>query len=101
MNFFGPVLSVLARIIVVFSAMFLMPLAWAWQLEAPALQKVWLHSLGLSLAVGLLLMLLTKNYKRELLPRDGFLLVNLVWLVLPALSAVPLMLAINGLSWTD
>jgi len=101
MNFFGPVLSVLARIIIVFSAMFLMPLAWAWRLDALALQQVWLRSLGLTLAVGLLLALLTKNYKRELLPRDGFLLVNLVWLVLPALSAVPLMLAIDGLSWTD
>lgn len=35
------------------------------------------------------------------MPRDGFLLVNLVWLVLPAFSAVPLMLAVDGLSWTD
>jgi len=101
MNFIAPVLSVLSRIIMAFSAMFLMPLAWAWQLDAPALRVLWLQSLGFTLAVGLLLALLTKNYKRELLPRDGFLLVNLVWLVLPALSAVPLLLAIDGLSWTD
>jgi len=101
MAFFGPVLGVFARIVIAFSVMFLMPLAWAWQLDAPALRDVWLRSLGLTLAVGLLLMLLTKNHQRELAVRDGFLLVNLVWLVLPALSAVPLMLAIDGLSWTD
>lgn len=101
MNFFAPVLSVLARIILAYSVMFLMPLAWALGFDAPALQQVWLRSLGLCVATGLLLALLTKNYKRELLPRDGFLLVNLVWLVLPALSAVPLMLAIDNLSWTD
>lgn len=101
MDFFAPVLSVLARIILAYSVMFLMPLAWAWGFDAPALQQVWLRSMGLCVATGLLLALLTKNYKRELLPRDGFLLVNLVWLVLPALSAVPLMLAIDNLSWTD
>lgn len=101
MNFFAPVLSVLARITIAFAAMFLMPLAWAWQQDSLALRQIWLQSLGFTLAVGLLLMLLTKNHKRELLPRDGFLLVNLVWLVLPALSAVPLLLALPGLSWTD
>lgn len=101
MAFFGPVLGVFARIVMAFSVMFLMPLAWAWQNDAPALRDIWLRSLGLSLAVGLVLMLLTKNHRRELAVRDGFLLVNLVWLVLPALSAVPLLLAIDGLSWTD
>jgi trk system potassium uptake protein TrkH len=101
MNFFGPVLSVLARIIVGFSLMFLMPLAWAWGLGESGLVRVWLQGMGLSLAVGLALGLATQSSRRELLPRDGFLLVNLVWLVLPALSAVPLMLAIDGMSWTD
>jgi trk system potassium uptake protein TrkH len=101
MNFFGPVLSVLARIIVGFSLMFLMPLAWAWGLGESGLVRVWLQGMGLSLAVGLVLGLATQSSRRELLPRDGFLLVNLVWLVLPALSAVPLMLAIDGMSWTD
>lgn len=101
MNFIAPVLSVLSRIILVYAVMFLVPLAWAWEVEPPALQRVWLHSMGYTLALGLLMALLTKNHRRELRARDGFLLVNLVWLVLPALSALPLQEAIAGLSWTD
>ncbi|GAB4217601.1 MAG: potassium transporter TrkG [Rhodoferax sp.] len=98
--FLGPVLSVFSRIVIAFSVMFLMPLAWAWQLDDASLRAVWLKGLGLTLALGLLLALLTKNHRRELAVRDGFLLVNLVWLVLPALSAVPLMMALPQLSWT-
>jgi trk system potassium uptake protein TrkH len=35
-----------------------------------------------------------------LLARDGFLLVNLVWLVLPAYSALPLYLSVPDLNWS-
>ena len=41
------------------------------------------------------------RYRRELQPRDGFLLVTLVWTVLPAFGALPLLLHIPGLSFTD
>ncbi len=38
----------------------------------------------------------------ELQPRDGILLVNLVWVALTVCSALPLMWRpIPGLSWTD
>ena len=37
----------------------------------------------------------------ELQPRDGFLLVSLVWTVLPAFATIPLMLYIEGLTFTD
>ncbi len=101
MNTFAPVLNVLARIMVGYSLMFLVPLGWAWTLDHVLLRDVWLISMAATLVAGALLWLLTSRNRRELLPRDGFLLVNLVWLVLPACSAVPLMLAIDGLSWTD
>jgi trk system potassium uptake protein TrkH len=45
--------------------------------------------------------LLTRRFRRELQPRDGFLLVTLTWAVLPAFGALPLLLAIPGLSFTD
>jgi trk system potassium uptake protein TrkH len=45
--------------------------------------------------------LATRRFRRELQPRDGFLLVALTWLVLPAFGALPLWLAIPGLSVTD
>ena len=52
-------------------------------------------------ASGGLLWLLTRRHRRELLPRDGFLLVGLTWLTLPAFGALPLMLAIPGATFTD
>ena len=101
MTSFAPVLNVLARVMVGFSFMFLVPLGWAWSLDDVALREVWLKCMALTLGVGVLILLLTTRHRRELQPRDGFLLVNLVWVVLPAFAAAPLMLAMPGLSWTD
>ena len=101
MAFFAPGLNVLARVMVGYAAMFLIPLAWGWTLDAPEVRNVWWISMALTLAMGFMLWSATMNYRRELLPRDGFLLVNLVWSVLPALSAIPLMLALPDISFTD
>ncbi|MEO8543297.1 MAG: potassium transporter TrkG [Betaproteobacteria bacterium] len=96
-----PVLNVLATVLVGYSLMFLVPLGFALALDHSDLHGTWAKAMALTLGVGLLVMLLTRRHRRELMPRDGFLLVNLVWLVLPAFSAIPLLLAIDGLSWTD
>lgn len=101
MSGLAAVLSVLARVLVVYSTLFLVPMAWGWTHDTHALREVWVLSAGLTLASGVVLWLGTARHRRELMPRDGFLLVNLVWLVLPAFGAVPLVLAIDGLSWTD
>ncbi|MDD3936559.1 TrkH family potassium uptake protein [Rhodoferax sp.] len=101
MTSLAPALNILARIMVGYALLFLVPMAWAWQLDPPALLGVWWQSMAITLGFGLLLWLLTHRFHRELMPRDGFLLVNLVWTVLPACSAVPLVLAMDGLSWTD
>jgi trk system potassium uptake protein TrkH len=59
----------------------------------------------LSLAAGGLLWLLTRRRRGELRPRDGFLLVSMVWTVLPLLAAVPLYIyfhrAGTPISFTD
>jgi len=81
--------------------MFLVPLAWGWQLDPVEVRNVWWLSIAVTATCGFLLWHVTMDYRRELLPRGGFLLVNLVWSVLPAFSAFPLVLAIPGLSWTD
>ena len=101
MSSFAPVLNVLATIMVGFSLMFLVPLGWALTLDHSDLHGVWATGMALTLGVGILVLVLTRRHKRELQPRDGFLLVNLVWIVLPAFSAIPLMLAVDGLSFTD
>jgi len=50
---------------------------------------------------GVLMSLTTRRFRRELQARDGFLLVTLTWIVLPAFGALPLWLAIPGISATD
>ena len=96
-----PVLNVLAIILVGYSLMFLVPLGFALALDDATLHSIWATAMALTLGVGLLLMTLTRRHRRELMPRDGFLLVNLVWLVMPVFSAIPLLLAIDGISFTD
>jgi len=51
--------------------------------------------------VGALLAFVTRKYRRELKPRDGFLLVTLVWVLTPVFATIPLLLSIPGLSFTD
>ena len=50
-------------------------------------------SMGVTLLVGLTLLLALRNYRRELQPRHGVMLVSLVWALLPLFAALPLMLA--------
>jgi trk system potassium uptake protein TrkH len=51
--------------------------------------------------VGLLVATATRRHRRELKPRDGFLLVSASWALMSASAAIPLMMAIPGLSFTD
>ena len=92
-----PVLNVFSRILFAFAFTFLVPLAWAWFLDAHHHTLVWEGSFALTAASGLLLWLVSRRHRRELQARDGFLLVNLVWIVLPAYAAVPLMFTVPGI----
>jgi trk system potassium uptake protein TrkH len=51
-----------------------------------------LEGFALALVLGLIPYLLTRQYRSELQPRDGFLLVSLVWTVLPALATIPFLI---------
>ncbi len=46
----------------------------------------------LALVLGVVPFFLTRKHHRELQPRDGFLLVSLVWTVLPALATIPFLI---------
>ena len=98
-----PLLAVVAlvgRIVVLFALLMLVPLAFAWfggDGAASAFGIAALVTAGSGLAVSVA----TARYRRELQPRDGFLLVGLIWGVLPAFAALPLELALPDLSLTD
>jgi trk system potassium uptake protein TrkH len=83
-----PVVNVLGFVISLFSISMAVPLVNAVLGEDAAL-GAWDDALLMTALTGLLLWLGTQAYKRELQPRDGFLLVGLVWTVLPVFAALP------------
>src|SRR5512147_2503792 len=95
-----PVFSVLGYVLLIFAGTMLVPLGVAFAFGEAA-QKDYDIALLITAASGAGLVLATRRYRRELLPRDGFLLVTLCWTVLPAFAALPLLLHLPGLSFTD
>ncbi|TLY66539.1 MAG: TrkH family potassium uptake protein, partial [Gammaproteobacteria bacterium] len=69
-------------------------------LLADHLWPKFLLAAAITAGCGLALAIATLPFRRELKPRDGFLLVTLGWLLLPAAAALPLLLALRGLSFT-
>lgn len=94
------VTALVGRMLVLFSLLMAVPLAFSLVAHDPA-EDAFLISIGVTFAAGVALTLATRRFRRELQLRDGFVLVTLIWLVLPAFAALPLWLAIPGLSVTD
>ena len=89
-----PVLNVLGVVIALFSLTFAIPLGTSLYF-GDAGWSAFLHAFGIAFCSGVLLYLFTLRHRRELAPRDGFLLVSLVWSVLPLIAAIPLLLYFN------
>ena len=94
------VVALVGRVVVLFGLLMTVPLAFALGASDPA-ERAFLTAIGVTLGAGVLLSLAMRRFRRELQPRDGFVLVALTWAVLPAFAALPLWLAIPGLSATD
>ncbi len=95
-----PLLPIVGFIVLVFAASMLVPLAFAWVGGDAALRDFGL-SLVVTAASGSAMWLLGRRYRRELQPRDGFLLVTLVWTLLPGFASLPLLLNLPGMHFTD
>ncbi|HXF68150.1 MAG TPA: TrkH family potassium uptake protein [Burkholderiales bacterium] len=95
-----PVLHALGLVVMLFSATMALPVAVALAYGDAALHADDL-SAAITLAAGAALWAATRHARRELQVRDGFLLVSLVWAVLPAFAGLPLMFYLPGLSFTD
>ena len=84
-----PVAHVFSLVMMVFAATMLAPLVMAvWALD-PALSSFVISALA-TFALGALLWLGTRRFKRELKTRDGLMLVALTWVALPAVAGFPL-----------
>ena len=99
MNRLFAVINVLGIVILIFGFTMLIPLALSVWLNNVA-QFVYYKSAAITIVSGLTIWTMTRNYKRELKVRDGFLLVVLVWSVLPAFATLPLLFHLPYLSFT-
>lgn len=95
----GPALHVFAYVLAAFAVAFLVPMGWAWFYDDTTYKHQWAACAAVTLLSGALLGWITRAQRRELQSRDGFLLVNLVWLVLPAYAALPLMWMVPNITW--
>ena len=100
MNKIFPIANVLGMVIMLFSFTMLFPLVWSLLLNDAALHA-YNKAIPITFASGLFIWLATAKVKRELKVRDGFLLVVMVWSVLPAFATLPLMFYLPNLSFTD
>jgi trk system potassium uptake protein TrkH len=91
----------LGALVAIFTAWFLLPVITALIYGETAEVLVFLQSAGMTLAIGLALLLGTRRFRTELKPRDGYLLVTLSWISITVLATVPLMLGAPNLSFTD
>ena len=94
------VIALVGRMVVMFALLMAVPLAFALSEHDPA-EGPFLLAMAITALAGMAMSLATRRFRRELQPRDGFLLVTLTWAILPAFGALPLLLAIPGLSFTD
>jgi trk system potassium uptake protein TrkH len=98
----GSLLSVahiLGRMLMVFSLMYLMPIACALIYRDGTLANFVDGMLG-CLTVGTLLYLLTFRHRADLKARDGFILVTMAWTLVAGIATEPLILH-QGMSFTD
>lgn len=99
MTRFAPVYRALGMIIMLFGLTMLAPLVVSYVTNDGA-QSAYDEAFLLTMLSGAFLWYRYRNCKRDLNIRDGFLMVVLVWSVLPAFAAVPLMIHL-GISHTD
>lgn len=99
MSRFAPVYRALGMILMLFGLTLLAPFGLSYAMDDGATRMFFLMFL-LVLSCGCLLWYHYRHGRRELNVRDGVLLVVLVWVVLPAFSALPFMIHL-GMTHTD
>ncbi len=93
-------MRVLGLLLMLFSVTYLLPLICS-LVYADGEHWHFFSAMMISFIVGTALWLLTRHAKRDIKPREGFLLVSLSWILMAATATVPLMTSIEGLSFTD
>lgn len=95
-----PVARVLGLLLMLFSTTYLLPIACS-LIFMDGEHWDFLIAMAINLIIGFALWFLTRGAKRDIMPREGFLLVSLSWVLMAVCATVPLMITIDGLSFTD
>lgn len=93
-------LKVLGLVVIVFGLSMLLPLVISLVI-GDAAQLAYDEAVLITVGTGGVLWFATRRDRQELKARDGFLLVVLIWTLLPLFAALPLMLYLPDLSFTD
>jgi trk system potassium uptake protein TrkH len=93
------VAHVLGLLLAMFGGAYVLPVLCSILLQ-DGLWPQFLLAAAINCGVGLAIAGATAKFRRELKPRDGFLLVTLGWLLISASATVPLLTALPGLSFT-
>ena len=93
------VAHVLGLLLSFFGAAYLLPFICA-IFSGDGLALYFVIAAGSSTGAGLLIVAATARRRRELKPRDGFLLVTLGWIGTSALATIPLLMALPELTFT-
>ncbi|MFZ9842667.1 MAG: potassium transporter TrkG, partial [Burkholderiaceae bacterium] len=96
---FGAVFHILSMLVMLFSLTFSVPLAFGF-FDQDAAKDAFVLGGWITFSTGLVGFFLTKRHKRELQPRDGFLLVGLVWVTLAFFAALPIWFFLHELDFT-
>jgi trk system potassium uptake protein len=94
------VIHALGTMLILFSVTYIFPICTSLIYQDGTLIDFAL-AMVMTFTVGCLMWMLTRHNKGELSIRHGYLLVVMMWTAIPAFATLPLLLLINGLSFTD
>ena len=93
-------LNVLGMVITLFGVSMLLPLIISMAIGDQA-QMAYDEAVIATIVTGFVLWVASRHHGEELKARHGFLLVVLIWTIMPAFAALPLMIYLPDLSFTD
>jgi trk system potassium uptake protein TrkH len=94
------VINVLGSMLMLFSVTYVLPMVTS-LIYRDGMLIDFVYAAVICVAVGAVMVGVTRRHKRELRSRDGFLLVSLAWVFMSAIATVPLLIALPGLTFTD
>jgi trk system potassium uptake protein TrkH len=100
LNNLSPVIYGLGFVLLMFSCTMLVPMGVSFWLHDDAL-LAYHEAFLVTLAAAVVLWFASRNGPHDLKIRHGYLLVTAVWALLPAFAAIPLLLYLPALSFTD